>query len=205
MSAVTVFPWSADAIQPVTPRSRPRRSLPGVTRLRQIVRESGRHGLWIAAWSIIGWAGTALAPFLTEAPLLLMMLSPRALFVALASDSVALVPFVLLGTLRLSVTDASYYIIGRRFPLLTNTSPSTAMVSRTRARIHRIAFEGNRLCRWFCARPRLAGALLFLRPNGKYLAIAGAYGVRPWVAGLSATVGTGVFIAAVHIGVGALF
>ncbi len=38
------------------------------------------------------------------------------MFVALAADSVPLLPFVLLGTLRLSVTDASYYVIGRKLP-----------------------------------------------------------------------------------------
>ena len=74
------------------------------------------HHWWIFAWSIIGWVGTALAPVLADKPFILMMLSPRALFVALAADSVSLLPFVLLGTLRLSVTDASYYVIGRKVP-----------------------------------------------------------------------------------------
>jgi len=72
--------------------------------------------LWIFAWSIVGWVGTALAPVLSGTPFLLMLLSPRAMFVALAADSVPLLPFVLLGTLRLSVTDASYYVIGRKLP-----------------------------------------------------------------------------------------
>lgn len=146
-----------------------------------------------------------MAPALMHKPFLLMMLSPRALFVALASDSVSLIPFVLLGTLRLSITDASYYIIGRRFPRGVDAPPSTKPVSRWRCRMRRIASEGDRLCRFFCSRPRLAGAFLFFRPNGKYLGVAGAYGVHPLVAGLSAATGTAVFLAAMHIGIGAIF
>jgi len=137
--------------------------------------------------------------------LMLMMLSPRALFVALASDSVSLVPFVLFGTMRLAATDASYYIIGRRFPRGIDRPPSTTPVTRWRARLRRLAAEGDRLCRYCCSRPWLAGAFLFVRPNGKYLGVAGAYGVKPLVAGLSATCGTAVFLAAVHIGIGAIF
>lgn len=135
-----------------------------------------------------------------------MLLSPRALFVALASDGVPLVPFVLLGTLRLSVTDASYYIIGRRFPDSVDAAPdTTARVSRLRRLTRRLTREGDNLCRWFCARPRLAGAFLFLRPNGKYLGVAGAYGVGPLTAGLSAATGTAAFLTAVHLGIGAIF
>jgi hypothetical protein len=174
-------------------------------RIRRIVRLSRRHGLWIAAWSLIGFLGTVLAPALVDKPFILMLLSPRALFVALASDSVSLVPFVVLGTLRLSVTDASYYIIGKRFPSKEDKVPSTAPVSRGRARLRRLAREGDRLCRWFCRRPKLAAAFLFFRPNGKYLGVAGAYGVRPAVAALSATAGTAVFLTAMHIGIGAAF
>jgi len=182
-------------------------NLPAAARMRTVIRQSRRHGLWIFAWSIVGWVGTALAPALADKPLLLMMLSPRALFVALASNSVPLIPFVILGTLRLSVTDASYYIIGRRFPDGTDHAPTTTMArpSRWRIRLRRLATEGDRLCRFFCSRPRLAGTFLFFRPNGKYLGVAGAYGVQPFVAGLSAVSGTAVFLAAVHIGVSTIF
>ena len=181
--------------------------MPALSRLRKVVNLSRRHGLWILAWSIVGWAGTALAPALADKPFLLMLLSPRALFVAMASDSVSIVPFVVLGTIRLSITDASYYVIGRRFPSVINTDtvPSTKPVSRMRARIRRVGTELNRLCRFFCARPKLAGAFLFFRPNGKYLGVAGAYGVRPLVAGLSAVSGTAIFLALMHVGVGAIF
>lgn len=186
--------------------ARVRRPIPGLGRLRTVIRQSRRHGLWIALWSIIGWVGTALAPGLTNSPFLLMVLSPRAVFVALASSSVSLLPFVLVGTLRLCVTDASYYIIGRRFPRSVDKAPSTDVeVSRLRRRIRRLLHEGDRLCRWFCRHPRLAGAFLFVRPNGKYLGVAGAYGVSPVIAGVSAVTGTAVFLTCVHVGIGAFF
>lgn len=117
MQAATHSPRLRLAPQPMTTLAPPHVAVvPGLSRLRNIVRQSRRHGLWIFGWSIVGWIGTALAPVLTGKPFLLMLLSPRALFVALAADSVSLVPFVVLGTLRLSVTDVSYFVIGRKLP-----------------------------------------------------------------------------------------
>lgn len=204
MPAATLSPQMRLVPQPATAPERSRRTFPGLSRLRNIIRQSRRHGIWILLWSVVGWVGTGLAPMLTGQPFLLMLLSPRALFVALASNSVPLVPFVLLGTLRLSVTDASYYVIGRRLPSEVRPSAPVArggVIGLARS----LARKGDRLCRWFCARPRLAGAFLFLRPNGKYLGLAGAYGVNSLVAGLSATLGTATFLAAIHLGAAALF
>lgn len=154
-------------------------------------------------WSAIGLAGTLLAPLLTGHPFVLMLLSPRALFVALASDSVGLVPFVLLGTLRLSATDASYYIIGRTLPDELAGRASRPNHGSIRRAVATVAERGDRICRWFCSRPRLAGAFLFVRPNGKYLGLAGAYGVNRWLAGLSAILGTATFLTAMHVGIAA--
>lgn len=205
MQATTLAhrPWPVR--QPLTVLVPPRRSaLPGLSRLRAVLRRSRRHGAWIVLWSGIGLVGTLLAPVLVNHPFVLMLLSPRALFVAMASDSVGLVPFVLLGTLRLSATDASYYIIGRTLPdeLAGNPTSDPGPVRRA---IQAVAGRGDRICRWFCSRPRLAGAFLFVRPNGKYLGLAGAYGVNRWLAGLSATLGTATFLTAMHIGVAAAF
>lgn len=202
MAAATFSPLlrQAEAREPS------RRPIPGVARLRALLRQSRGHGTWIVLWSIVGWVGTALAPTLTDMPLLLMLLSPRALFVAIASGSVSLLPFVLLGTLRLSVTDASYFIVGGRFPSGADAPPSTTeRVGTLRRLARRLGRKGDAICRWFCARPKLAGAFLFLRPNSKYLAIAGAYRVSPWLAGLSAVTGTAAFLTAVHVGVSAAF
>jgi len=181
-------------------------TLPGVAQLSRAIRASRGHGLWIAIWSVVGWVGTALSPALADHAFLVMLLSPRALFVALASNSVSLLPFVVLGTIRLSVTDASYFIIGRRLPGGSNDAPSTTKrVNRWTRTSRRIAREGDRVCRWFCSRPKLAGAFLFVRPNSKYLAVAGAYGISPWTAGISASTGTACFLAAMHLGIGAIF
>lgn len=207
MHAAVLSPGLRPAHQPTATLARPRgRVVPGLSRLRSIVRKSRRHGLWIVAWSLVGWIGTALAPMLADKPFLLMLLSPRALFVAMASDSVSIVPFVVLGTLRLSVTDASYYIIGRKLPTeVKGCAVATTTGAGWKRALRSIAAKGDQLCRWFCTRPRLAGAFLFFRPNGKYLGLAGAYGVGRCVAGLSATLGTAVFLTAMHIGVAAIF
>jgi hypothetical protein len=171
------------------------------------VRRSRGHGLWIGAWSVVGWVGTGLAPALGHHTFLLMMLSPRALFVAMAANSVPLVPFVVLGTIRLGVTDFSYFALGKRLPLghANDRFGATRVTSaRWRHFVAGLAGRTDRLCRWLATRPGLAGAFLFFRPTGKYLALAGAYGVRGVVAAAASAGGTAVFLIAMHIGFGAL-
>lgn len=162
------------------------------------------HGLWIALWSIVGWVGTLAAPILLDHPFVLMLLAPRALFVAMAADSVNIVAFVLLGTLRLGATDASYFIVGRRFPrLAARVRPSgTSRWTRYRTTFAR---WGERLCSWICGHGAKAAAVLFFRPNGKFLAVAGAYGVSARVAGLSSVLGTAIYLFSFHLGIGLLF
>lgn len=161
------------------------------------------HGLWIALWSVIGWSGTLAAPMLSDRPFLVMMLAPRALFVALATESVGLATFVVLGTLRLSATDASYFILGRRFP--RDTHRPEANRRRPRYRLLSIGVRcTDRLCRWLCAHGFKAGTVLFFRPNGKYLAVAGAYGVSSKVAAVTSVVGTILYLAFFHLGLGIL-
>ena len=208
-----IAPATAPVLAPTARRSRREElvnRLP-LARLRGIIGRSKRHGFWILLWSLVGWIGTAAAPMLADKPFVLMLLSPRALFVALATESVSLGPFVLLGTARLSVTDASYYIIGRRVGTeLATDEPAMRGHQASDARgplriVRTVTSRLDRLCRWACARPRFAAAFLFVRPNGKYLGLAGAYGVHPWLAGLSATLGTAVFLSAMHLGVTAIF
>lgn len=176
-----------------------------VARLRSWLAASGGHGIWILVWSLVGWGGTALAPFLTEHPFVLMLLAPRALFVALAVDSVALIPFVLAGTVRLAVTDASYFILGRRFP--RDRSPLRPRpLAATRLRIARLFVRWtDAACRWLCNHGMKAGTVLFFRPNGKYLAVAGSYGVSARVAGWSSVSGTMLYLASFHLGIGLIF
>lgn len=175
-----------------------------VNRARNWLRATGRHGAWIAIWSVVGWTGTLAAPVLVENhPLLLMMLTPRALFVALAVDSVSLITFVALGTLRLSATDASYFILGRRFPRTTPVRRRRANGWFGRTRSLAVSWADT-CCRWLCSHGIKAGTVLFFRPNGKYLAVAGAYGVSPRVAAATSVVGTMLYLAFFHLGMGLL-
>lgn len=163
------------------------------------------HGVWILLWSIVGWTGTLLSPFLVDNPLVLMLMAPRALFVAMAVDSVNIVVFVLLGTLRLAATDASYFIIGRRFPR-SHQRPSQRLRRSVLARVRAVFVRyADALCRWLCDRGIKAGAVLFLRPNGRYLAVAGAYGVSAKIAGWSSVVGTALYLASFHLGLSLIF
>lgn len=169
---------------------------PAVARLGHWLRATRAHGIWILIWSAIGWVGLAWSPLLLDQPFLLMLLAPRAAFVLLAASDASFLPFVALGTFRLSVTDASWFVAGRSFPR-TRTGPSRGLAgTRWALRI------GDVLCRWLCGRPLLAGAVLFFRPNGRYLGVAGAYGVCPRLSAVSSLAGTVLYLVIVHQGVG---
>lgn len=175
--------------------------------LRKLIAEAGPHGLWIAFWSIVGIAATAGAPLMLDQPFLLMLLAPRAAFVVLAAPTVGMFWFVILGTLRLSVADASWFVVGRRAP------QRIAAIAEQRERklqsswpwVRTAARMGARLAKLLCASAPLAALVLFLRPNGKYLGVAGAFGVGSAVAGISSVGGTIVYLIALHLGVAEIF
>ncbi len=183
---------------PSTPsRRRQHRSAigPAVARLGHWLRATRAHGVWILIWSAVGWVGLAWSPLLLDHPFLLMLLAPRAAFVLLAASDASFLPFVALGTLRLSVTDASWFVAGRHFPRTGTGASAGFACTRWTIRI------GDILCRWLCGRPLLAGAVLFFRPNGRYLGVAGAYGVCPRLSAASSLAGTILYLAIVHQGV----
>lgn len=130
-----------------------------------------------------------------------MLLAPRAVFVVLAAPHLNLVAFVLLGTARLAVTDASWFIAGRRFPTRTGKAGPLSRVGGLRWLVR----VTSQLCRWLCSTGLLAAAVLFLRPNGRYLGVAGAHGVDSRLAGVSSLAGTICYLVAVHVGVASLF
>ena len=167
------------------------------------MRASKGHGTWIAIWSVIGWVGTLLVPVLREHPFLLMLLSPRTLFVTLASGSTPLAPFVLLGTLRLCIADGSYFVIGRRAPALFTDRPPRPAASRSMLR--RALRQTDRFCRWLAGRPGLAFVVLFVRPNARYMALGGAYGVRAITAASAAVLGTVTYLTVIHLGANFVF
>ena len=137
-------------------------------------------------------------PLLIEHPFLLMLLAPRSAFVLLAAPDASLVWFVALGTVRLSMTDASWFLVGRR-------SPGRTILERAPSRFRPVRFlmrGTNRVCSWLSGRRLLAGLVLFFRPNARYMGVAGAYGVCPRVAAAASVLGTVAYLAAVHQGLG---
>ncbi|MGH8974192.1 MAG: hypothetical protein ACRD0C_13460, partial [Acidimicrobiia bacterium] len=63
--------------------------------------------------SVVSGAGTLGAPWLVDWPLLLVGLSPRLPFLAVAAHQVGVVPFLLVGTIRLCVGDPFHFMLGR--------------------------------------------------------------------------------------------
>lgn len=131
--------------------------------------------------SVVSMAGTLAAPALRTNPLLLMALSPRLPFLALAAPRVALIPFLVVGTVRLCLADPVHFRLGRRLG-----SPG-----RTSARL------GARLVGHRLARPVSAVAVV-LRPNGRHLALAGAVGLRPLLVITLDLAGTVLYLAGLH-------
>lgn len=160
-------------------------------RFRETARISRGHLTWIVLWSVAAGAATVLSPALLRHPILLMALAPRALFVALAAPELDIASFVLLGTVRLGVTDPSYFLIGRRI---------AARGDVPRPEDSRFGLFG-RLVTMMCRNRWLAALVLFLRPNARYLAVAGANRIPAPLAGLAAVTGTIAYLVALHAGV----
>lgn len=122
------------------------------------------------------------APGLTGRPLLLVALSPRLAFLTMAAPKVGLLPFLAVGMFRLCLADPFHFVLGRRH--------GTAALDRLPAK------------RWLNAFRNLAGRsiplLVFLRPNGTNLAIAGASPSRGLQVAAADIVGTFVYLVLVH-------
>jgi hypothetical protein len=144
-------------------------------------RRSADLILPLAALSLISVLGTLAAPLLRRHPLLVVALSPRLPFLVLAAPRAGLVPFVVVGTVRLCLADPFHFRLGQRL--------GAARPPR---------WTGHRL-----ARP-VSGAAVLLRPNGRHLALAGALRLRGGVVAALDIAGTVGFLLGVH-GVTALF
>ncbi len=136
----------------------------------------------LAALTLVSSLGTIAAPGLTGRPLLLVALSPRLGFLALAAPKVGLVPFLIVAGIRLCVADPFHFVLGRRHG-------GAAL---------------DKLIRWPWLRrlqvvaSRSVPLLVFLRPNGTNLAIAGASRGRVLHIAVADVVGTIVYLVLVH-------
>ncbi len=143
----------------------------------------------LLALSAVSGAGTLGAPWLADWPLLLVGLSPRLPFLAVAAHHVGPVPFLVVGTFRLCAGDPFHFLLGRR---LAGAAPDQA--PRRWARfVHR---PNSR---------RAAAVAVLVRPIGRHLALAGATGVPGPVVVLLDLAGTLAYLAAVRAGGLALF
>lgn len=147
----------------------------------------------LALLSCVSAIGTVAAPALRARPLLLVALSPRLPFLVLAAPRVGLIPFLVIGTVRLCLADPFHFRLGRRLATPPRRRGRRGGQSRLVARI-----AGHRL-----ARPVSAVAVV-LRPNGRHLALAGAVGLRPSAVIALDLAGTVLYLAGLH-GVTGLF
>lgn len=157
------------------------RSIPA--KLTALARHEARRILIpLAVLTVISSLGTMAAPGLTEKPLLLVALSPRLSFLALAAPKVGLVPFLVVAGIRLCLADPFHFVLGRR-----HGSGAIDRLTRNRilGKVHAIAGKSVPL-------------LVFLRPNGTNLAIAGASRGHTLHIAVADVVGTLVYLFLVH-------
>jgi len=107
----------------------------------------------IAALSVASLVGNVLAPALVSThPLLLVLLSPRTVYLAIAAGHAPPAAYLAVGLLRLCAADPSHFLLG----------------SLHGARVDRVAARMPRVCR------RMGLPTVALCPTGKVLLLAGA-------------------------------
>ena len=152
---------------------------------RLLTHEARRLLLPLAVLTLISTAGTAAAPTLaSDQPLILVALAPRLSFLTLAANKVALVPFLVVGMIRLCLADPFHFALGRRH--------GTSAISKIPGRLGRIAATLQRVA------GKSIPLLVFLRPNGTNLAIAGASTSNRLHIAVADVVGTAVYLLLVH-------
>lgn len=153
--------------------------------------------MFLSVLTTISWIGVALTPVLLEHPIVLVGFSPRLLFLTLAAPVTSLPMFLLVGTFRLCVADPVNFSVGRVL------GPKVQERLQRKKRIP--DWLEARMSQTKLFRKYAMGALIFFRPNGITMNIAGANGVSGIQAGLLAIAGTVVYLITLHTGAGALF
>ncbi|HEX4978923.1 MAG TPA: hypothetical protein VFV35_02555 [Acidimicrobiales bacterium] len=147
--------------------------------------EARRLVLPLAALTALSTVGTAAAPTLAgDQPLVLVAMSPRLGFLAIAAHQVALLPFLVVGLVRLCVADPFHFALGRRH--------GARAIARLPGRLGRGAAWLQRKA------GRSLPLLVFVRPNGTNLAIAGASSTSRAHVAVADVVGTAVYLLLVH-------
>jgi hypothetical protein len=119
----------------------------------------------------------------TTKPLLLVALSPRLSFLAIAAPRTGLLPFLVVAGIRLCLADPFHFVLGRRHGshTIARLADKNAILRAT----HKVASHSIPL-------------LVFLRPNGTNLAIAGASKGRVAHIAAADVVGTVVYLLLIH-------
>lgn len=123
---------------------------------------------------------TVAAPVLVGTPLLLVGLSPRIPFLALAARDVGLAPFLAVTVPRMLLTDPVYFRLGRR----CGRGALAALTGRWR-HLARMASLS-------------APLLVLLRPVGRNLAVAGASPSPAWLVGVADVASTVAYLVVLH-------
>lgn len=153
------------------------------SRLAALLRHEARKILIpLAALTVVSSLGTMAAPGLVGRPLLLVALSPRLSFLALAAPKVGLVPFLVVAGIRLCLADPFHFVLGRRH--------GTQAIDKL--------IRWNWLRRAHDLASKSVPLLVFLRPNGTNLAIAGASRNRTLHIAAADIVGTLAYLVVVH-------
>jgi hypothetical protein len=127
----------------------------------------------IALLAAVSAGATLAAPWLVSRPLLLIALSPRLPFLALAAANTPLLPFVVVGLLRTAAADPFHYSLGRRH--------GASLVERLPTSRFRVV--SGVLARSTCL-------AIVIRPIGRHLVLAGAAGSSARAVAAADAVGT---------------
>jgi hypothetical protein len=140
----------------------------------------------IASVSAVSALATIATPALLAHPLLLVALTPRIPFLALAAGQSPLAALVAVAVPRLCLCDVFWFRIGRRL--------GPGALDRLPRRCRRIFERAPR------ARNGLLATVILVRPIGRHLAAGAAAGLDPLLIAALDIAGTLAFVVAVGVG-----
>lgn len=150
--------------------------------------------IFLSVLTTISWIGVALTPLLIDHPIVLVGFTPRLMFLTLAAPVTGLPMFLLVGTFRLCVADPVNFSVGRVL------GPKVQERMQRKKRIPE--WLTSRLSQTRLFRKYAMALLIFFRPNGITMNIAGANGVSGKQAAVLGFAGTVVYLVTLHTGIG---